>query len=142
MTTINPYFTFNGNCEDAFNFYKSVFGGEFKQITRFKDMPMPGHELPADWQNKIMHVSYPINKETIIMGSDNNPSMGTVVTGQNLSLAVDAKSTAEADKIFNGLAKGGKVTMPIGTAPWGAYFGMLVDKFGFIWMVNHDVVKA
>jgi PhnB protein len=138
MKTINPYFTFNGNCEEAFNFYRSVFGGEFKQVMRFKDLPMPGHELPVDLKEKIMHMSLPISKETIIMGSDANPMMGAVNIGQHLSLTVNTDSKDEADKIFNSLSLGGQVTMPIGIAPWGAYFGMLTDKFGFIWMVSQE----
>jgi PhnB protein len=143
MSTINPYFTFNGNCEEAFGFYKSVFGGEYNRFIKFKDMPaMPGHELPESAKEKIMHVSLPISKETIIMGSDAHPMMGPVTIGQHLSLSVNTESKEEADKIFNALSKGGKITMPIADAPWGgAYFGMFTDKFGFLWMVNHYYVK-
>jgi PhnB protein len=142
MATVNPYLTFNGTCEEAFNFYKSVFGGEFSRISRFKDMPTaPGHELPAGAGEKILHVSLPISKETILMGSDSNPTMGQVNIGQHISLSIGAESKEEADKIFNGLAAGGKTTMPIGDMFWGAYFGMLIDKFGFIWMVNYDYPK-
>lgn len=140
MAAVNPYFTFNGTCEEAFNFYKSVFGGEFKLISRFKDMPpMPGvGELPDNLKERIMHISLPISKETILMGSDANPMMGSVITGQHLSVSVNADSKEEAGKIFNGLAAGGKITMPIGDMFWGAYFGMLTDKFDIIWMVNYD----
>ena len=142
MATVNPYLTFNGTCEEAFNFYKSIFGGEFIQIARFKDMPAsPGHELPAGAGEKIMHVSLPISKETILMGSDANPGMGEVKVGQHISLSIGAATKDEASKIFNGLAAGGKITMPIGDMFWGAYFGMLIDKFGFIWMVNYDYPK-
>jgi PhnB protein len=142
MATVNPYLTFNGNCEEAFNFYKSVFGGEFRQISKFGDMPpMPGHEIPEDEKKRILHVSLPISKETILMGSDSNLRMGAVNIGQHLSLSVGVDTKEDADKIFNGLAAGGKVTMPIADMFWGAYFGMLVDKFGFIWMVNYDYPK-
>ncbi len=142
MATVNPYLTFNGTCEEAFNFYKSVFGGEFMFIGRFKDMPAtPGQELPEGSGDKIMHVSLPISSETILYGSDANPAMGRVTIGQHISLSVGAQSKDEANKIFNGLAAGGNITMPIGDTFWGAYFGMLVDKFGIIWMVNYDYPK-
>jgi len=142
MATVNPYLTFNGNCAEAFNFYKSVFGGEFRQISKFGDMPsIPGHEVPEEEKNRIMHVSLPISKETILMGSDSNPRMGTVTIGQHLSLSVVIDSKEEADRIFKALSTGGKITMPIADMFWGAYFGMLEDKYGFIWMVNYDYPK-
>ena len=143
MATVNPYLTFNGTCEEAFNFYKSVFGGEFRQISRFKDMPpMPGAaELPDSLKERIMHVSLPLSNETILMGSDSNSNMGTVTVGQNISLSVNAESKAEADKIFTSLTSGGKITMPITDTFWGAYFGMLIDKYEIIWMVNYDYPK-
>ena len=143
MATVNPYFTFNGTCEEAFNLYKSVFGGEFNRIARFKDMPpMPGApELPDNLKERIMHVSLPISKETILMGSDANPAMGSVTTGQHLSISVNTDSKEEADKIFKSLSVGGKVTMPIGDMFWGAYFGMLIDKFNIIWLINYDKPK-
>jgi PhnB protein len=139
MNTINPYLTFDGNCEAAFAFYKSIFGGEYQTISKFKDMPpMPGMELPDSAKERIMHVSLPISKETILMGSDSNPAMGKVPFGKQISLSVNTESKAEADRIFNALAAGGQITMPIGEMFWGAYFGMLDDKFGISWMVNCD----
>jgi PhnB protein len=138
MAQINPYLTFNGTCEEAFNFYKSVFGGEFKQLARFKDMPpSETDKMPESAKEKIMHISLPISQETILMGSDANPMMGEVRIGQSISLSVDTKSKDEADKIFQGLAKGGKITMPIANTFWGSYFGMLTDKFQNIWMVSY-----
>lgn len=141
MKTVNPYFCFNGNCEEVFNFYKSAFGGEFSQFTRFGDMPMPGQEMPEETKKRIMHVALPISKETILMGSDSNLMMGDVNFGQNISISVQTETKAEADRIFNGLSAGGTVTMPMGDAPWGAYFGMFNDKFGISWLVNHDYAK-
>jgi len=142
MALINPYLTFNGNCDEAFAFYTSVFGGQFLTLSKFKDMPpIEGHELPESAKEKIMHVSLPISKETILMGSDANPLMGRVTTGQNVSLSVTAESKNEADRIFTRLSEGGKITMPIADTFWGAYFGMLVDKFGIIWMVNFGYPK-
>jgi PhnB protein len=140
MAKVNAYLTFNGQCEEAFNFYKSVFGGEFTTFSRFKDMPpMDGQEMPDHLKERIMHVSLPMSKETNLMGSDSNPRMGTVSVGQNISLSVEAGNKQEADKIFNSLAKGGTVTMPMGKIFWGAYFGMLTDQFGNGWMVSSEI---
>ena len=109
MVTINPYLCFNGTCEEAFNFYKSVFGGEFQMVHRFKDMPPSEvQKLPESAKEKIMNMGLPISKEIILMGSDANPMMGIVTTGQNISLSVTVESKAEADKIFNRLSAGGK----------------------------------
>jgi len=140
MKTINPYLTFNGNCEAAFNFYKSVFGGEFQFIGRFKDMPpMGGKTIPAAEGDKVMHVSLPIGQGSVLMGSDTTASCGHPVTmGNNFSISINATTEAEADKLFGGLSKDGKVTMPMAKAFWGAYFGMFTDKFGINWMVNYD----
>lgn len=138
MPTLNPYLTFDGNCEEAFNFYKSVFGGEFPYLGRFKDMPSKD-PIPDSEKEKIMHVSLPISKECILMGSDSSAAFGkATVIGNNISLSVNAGSKAEADKLFNGLSGGGKITMPLNDTFWGAYFGMLTDKFGIHWMVNFD----
>ena len=142
MKTVNPYLVFNGDCEEAFNFYKNVFGGDFKFLGRFSDMPEADcKDLPEEAKNKIMHVSLPISKETILMGSDANPNMGGINTGNNVSLSIGTDSKQEADTIFNSLSKGGKVTMPLQDTFWGSYFGMLEDKYGFIWMVGYDSVK-
>jgi PhnB protein len=139
-TSINPYLTFCGNCEEAFNFYKKVFGGEFTMLSRFKDTPAEaGMPVPAHIGEQLMHVSLPIGKNTILMGSDGGDMPGgTFVEGSNFSISVNAVSKDEADKIFHGLAEGGHVTMTISMAFWGAYFGMLKDKFGIRWMVSFD----
>lgn len=139
MTTINPYLIFNGNCEAAFLFYQSVFGGEFPYIGKFKDMPMEdGSEInPAD-ADRVMHVSLPISGGSILMGSDSTSQSGDVVIGSNVSMSINTGSKAEADKLFNGLSAGGTVIMAMEKTFWGAYFGMFVDKFGIHWMVNFD----
>lgn len=138
---VNAYLTFNGNCEDAFNFYKSVFGGDFTYVGRFKDMPptegMP--PAPESEANKIMHIMLPISKETSLMGSDSSDAFGNAtVVGNNFSMSVNAASQQEADRLHNGLAKGGQITMPIGKTFWGSYFGMLTDQYGIQWMVSYD----
>ncbi|MGZ9734322.1 VOC family protein [Flavobacterium sp. GNP002] len=140
MAAINPYLVFNGNCEEAFLFYKSVFGGEFPYIGKFKDMPpADGNPVLSEADgNKIMHVSLPIGDGSVLMGSDSNSASGEVTIGQNISISINTKSKEEADKLFNGLSAGGTVTMPMSQTFWGAYFGMFADKFGIGWMVNFD----
>lgn len=141
MAQINPYLNFKGECEAAFNFYRSVFGGEFQQISRYKDMPPAEGQAPMEADGEmIMHVSLPISKETVLMGSDVGGEWGKhTVTGNNIQLSVNVDSQEEADRIFNGLGLGGQVKMPMEKTFWGAYFGMLTDKFGINWMVNYDV---
>jgi PhnB protein len=137
MTTVNAYLTFEGNCEEAFNFYKSVFGGEFTYVGRFKEMPSE-NPLPAEDAEKIMHMSLPIGT-TVLMGSDTAGEWGgQTIVGTNISLSINTDSKNEADRLFNGLSKGGKVTMPMDKTFWGSYFGMFLDKFGINWMISFD----
>jgi PhnB protein len=143
-TTINPYLTFAGNCEEAFHFYRSVFGGEFGYIGRFGEMPPAEGQppVPESEANKIMHISLQISKETVLMGSDSSDAFGhATVVGNNFSISVNAANDHAADKIFNGLSHGGKVTMPMSHTFWGSYFGMCVDKFGIQWMVSAEPEK-
>ncbi len=142
MAAINPYVCFNGNTEAAFDFYKSVFGGEFTTKVRFSEMPPSEHPMPASAANQIAHVSLPIGKGDFLMGSDAPEGFGPPLTiGNNFSVSISTDSEAEADKLFNGLSAGGKISMPIGKAPWGSYFGMFTDKFGIGWMVGYDYTK-
>ena len=139
MAQVNPYLIFNGSCEAAFNFYKSVFGGQFLYLGRFKEAPpQPGQTFSAADGERIMHVSLPISKETILMGSDSNSASGDVKMGSNVSVSVNTSSEEEATKIFNGLSAGGIIKMPLQKTFWGAFFGMSTDKFGIDWMVNYD----
>jgi PhnB protein len=135
---INPYLVFKDNCEAAFNLYKSVFGGKFTYVGRFKEMPATdGKPLPASEGEKIMHISLPISKETILMGSDSSEAFGhATVIGNNFSISINAKSQKEADRLYNGLSAGGKTIMPMSKTFWGSYFGMLQDKFGIQWQVS------
>ena len=136
--TINPYLNFPGNTEEAFNFYKSVLGGEFPFLQRFKDTPEADKISPED-ANKIMHVSLPVGNGNMIMATDALESMGQKLTpGNNFYLCISADSKEEADKLFNGLSQGGQLTMPMADMFWGAYFGMFTDKFGIQWMVSYD----
>ena len=141
MATINPYINFNGNAEEAFTFYKSVFGGEFEKIIRFKDIATP--EFPVDEKdgNKIMRIALPIGKN-ILIANDIPESMGRVSENENRSkIAVSAESKEEADKIFNGLSAGGTVEMPMADSPWGTYFAMFRDKYGIEWTVEFSAKK-
>jgi PhnB protein len=140
MAQINPYLTFNGNCEEAFDFYKSVFGGEFHQVSRYEEMPeAEDFRISETLKRKIMHISLPLSKDSYLMGCDSNPSTGEVRTGDNISLSIDADSKEEADKYFQKLANGGNITMPINTTFWNAYFGMLTDKFNINWMISFNL---
>lgn len=140
MMTVSTYLTFNGTCEAAFNFYKSVFGGEFEYMGKFKDMPdNPDHTISEADKEKIMHVALPISKEITLFGSDVGGEWSTqVIQGTNFSLSINTDSKAEADRFFNALSVNGIVTMPMNETFWGAYFGMFVDQFGIQWMVNYD----
>lgn len=139
MVTINPYLNFPGNTEEAFNFYKSVFGGEFPMLMRFGDVPPSGPPMPDKFKDKIMHIALPIGKGNVLMGTDAIEEMGHKVTsGTNFHISVTPDSKEEADRIFNALSAGGKITMPIKDEFWGEYFGMFNDKFGIQWMVNYD----
>jgi PhnB protein len=137
MPALNPYLNFNGKTEEAFNFYRSVFGGEFAVIMRFKDIPKE-YKGPDHEDNKIMHVALPIAGGSVLMGSDVPESMGNVINGNNVQISISPSSKEEADKLFNGLSAGGKVVMPMSDAFWGAYFGMFTDKYGINWMINVD----
>jgi PhnB protein len=139
MALINPYLNFNGNSEEAFNFYKSVFGGEFALIIRFKEMQSPEHTVSEPDENKIMHIALPIGKGNVLMATDFLESMGQkMVEGNRYSVSISAESKEEANKLFNGLSAGGKIEVPIADSPWGSYFGLFKDKFGIQWMVDFD----
>jgi PhnB protein len=138
MALINPHINFNGNAEEAFTFYKSVFGGEFAMIMRLKDMSSPEHPVSENEANKIMHIALPIG-QNILMGNDVPESLGPVNENENRSkISISAESREEADKLFNGLSAGGIIEVPIGDSPWGSYFGMFRDKYGIEWMVDFD----
>lgn len=139
---VNPYFNFLGNTEEAFNFYKTVFGGDFTSLVRFKDMPMEGVQIPEADQDKLMHIALPIGDDTLLMATDALESLGqTVQPGNNLYISVHPDTKEEADRIFNALSEGAEVEMAMGDQAWGDYFGSLKDKFGIGWMVNYAPPK-
>ena len=136
MATINPHINFNGNAEEAFHFYRSVFGGEFSRIVRFKDLSIPGFQLDEKEANMIMHIALPIGK-SVLMANDVPAHLGRTNENENRSkIVITAESKEEADRIFLGLSVGGLVEMPIADSPWGSYFGMFRDRYGIEWMVE------
>lgn len=138
MPTLHPYLNFDGNAEEAFNFYKSVFGGEYSYFSRFAEMP-DNESIPEEERNRIMHVSLPLNDGSTLMGSDVLPSMGhKLIVGNNIYISIDCKSKEEVDKIFAGLSYEGEVEMQPQDTFWGAYFALFTDKFGIKWMINYD----
>jgi PhnB protein len=138
MALINPHINFNGNAEEAFNFYKSVFGGEFAKIMRFKDLAGAGFPVAEHEANKIMHIALPIGK-SVLMANDVPETLGRTNENENRSkIVITAESKEEADKLFSGLSADGQIEMPISDSPWGTYFGMFRDKYGIEWMVDFD----
>ena len=138
MASINPHINFNGNAEEAFNFYKSEFGGEFAKIMRFKDLASAEMPIAAHEENKIMYIALPIGK-SVLMANDVPEILGRTNENENRSkIVISAESKEEADKLFNGLSAGGQIEMPISDSPWGTYFGMFRDKYGIEWMVEFD----
>lgn len=136
MPTIKPHINFNGNAGEAFEFYRSVFGGEFSNLVRFKDMPGLDHISDNDG-HLIMHISLPIGSNNELMGNDVPPSMGVVNEREHRSkIYVSAENKEEADRIFAGLSAGGDVEVPLAESPWNTYFGMFRDKYGIEWMVD------
>ena len=138
MAVVNPYLNFNGTTEEAFNFYRSVFGGEFITLQRFKDTPEAENIRQPD-RDKIMHVALAIGNGTILMGTDALESMGHPLTvGNNFYMSISADNEEEAQKYFYALSVGGKVSLPLAKTFWGSYFGIFTDKFGIQWMINYD----
>jgi PhnB protein len=139
MRAINPWINFNGNAEEAFTFYRSVFGGEFTKVVRFKDLASAEFVVPQNEENKLMHIALPIGKHNVLVANDVPEFMGRVNENENRSkIVVAAESREEADKIFNGLSADGEVEGPIGDSPWGTYAGMFRDKYGIEWIVEFD----
>lgn len=138
MASIQPHINFNGNAEEAFHFYQSVFGGEFSKIVRFKDLAGPGFEIDKEEENKLMNIALSIG-DNVLIGNDVPQFMGRVSEEENRSkIAIFAESKAEADHIFLGLSAGGSVEVPMADSPWGSYFGMLRDKYGIEWTITFE----
>jgi PhnB protein len=139
MKAINPWINFDGNAEEAFNFYKSVFGGEFTKVIRFKDLASEDFSVSENEADKIMHISLPIGKNNVLIANDVPEFMGRINESENRSkIAVSAESREEADKVFNGLSAGGTIEGQIGESPWGTYAGMFRDRYGIEWIIEFD----
>lgn len=140
--TINPWINFNGNAEEAFTFYKSVFGGEFGKVIRFKDLASSEFPVPETEENKIMLITLPIGNGTTLMANDVPEIMGQVNEHENRSkIQVSTDSKEEAERLFAGLSAGGEVEGPMGDGPWGSYAGMFRDKYGIEWIVEFSSSK-
>lgn len=138
MTQINPYLTFKNNCEEAFDFYREVFGGEFLGVMRMGDMQMP-QPIPDEAKDLIMHIALPIGQGSILMGSDAPENCGgpePFQRGNNMSIALAPDSKEDADRFHSRLSDGGRSDMPMSMAPWGDYFGMATDRYGIQWLIN------
>ena len=141
MLSMNPYFNFNGNTGEAMNFYKSAFGGEFTIYQQFKGMP-GCEQMPAEDQEKFMHISLVTPKGLVLMATDILESMGQkLALGNNMHVCIQTENEAETDKLFNALSVGGKVEMPVNKTFWGAYCGMLKDRYGINWMLNYTYAQ-
>lgn len=144
MRSLNPYLTFNGNCEQAFVYYRSVFGGEFTLVQKFKDMPVQAGLPPIDAAaaERIMHIALPIGAGSVLMGSDTLPGQPEPPSGSAVALSFVPASEEEARRVFADLAEGGHISMPLEKAFWGALFGMVIDRFGMCWMINYQDAAA
>lgn len=138
MITVNPYLYFDGNCEEAFNFYKSVFEVEFKYIGRYKDVPQAEKHIFHEQDNKIMHVSLPISNQITLMGADNTEVHKGNISNNNFSLSITSDSKKEADKLFQKLSEGGKIKLAMNETFWGSYYGIVNDKFGVNWKISFE----
>jgi len=142
MAAINPWINFNGNAEEAFTFYKSVFGGEFAKVIRFKDLASPEFKVPEKEENKIMQIALPIGTGTMLVANDVPEVLGRVEEHENRSkILVSTESKEEADRLFTGLSAGGEVEGPMGEGPYGTYMGMFRDKYGIEWIIEFSPVK-
>lgn len=137
MLTIHPYLTFDGNAEEAFNYYKAIFGGAFVNLSRFKELPADSPKIPAEFAEKILHIALTIDEQTILMGSDMFPGANVALQrGNNFSISISTSSENEARTIFEKLAADGAITMPLDVQFWGDLFGMVTDTFGISWMIG------
>ncbi len=136
MTTLNPYIYFNGNCEEAFNFYKSVFKKEFTYVGRYKDVPKKERHIFQEADEKIMHVALPISTETILMGADNIEACKETMRYSSFSIILHTDRKEEADRLFTELSERGQIKVPMNMTFWGSYYGLCIDKFGISWKIT------
>jgi PhnB protein len=144
MKNLSIYLIFNGNCEEAFNFYKDVFDGEIISLSRYKDIPFTetSHSFDEKESEKILHIALKFKNGFILMGSDANNVSGYAEFGNNFAISVTTEDSCQTEKIFNSISEGGKIFMPLGKTFWGDYFGSCTDKFGINWMISNPIVKS
>jgi PhnB protein len=138
MTTVNPYIYFNGNCEDAFNFYEAVFRKEIAYVGRYEDIPKTDRQIFQEADEKIMHISLPISAETVLMGADNTAAYKESKIFSTFSLIIHTDSKEEADRLFNELSENGQAVMKMNLTFWGSYYGICIDKFGVCWKITKE----
>ena len=139
--SLNTYLFFDGNCREAFEFYRSVFGGDFAIVMTYGEAP-PEMAVPDDEKDRIMHVSLPVGP-SVLMGSDSCSTMGGAPTvGNNFAISIEGESREHCDETFAKLSEGGQVKMPMAETFWGAYFGNWTDKFGIDWMINYELPQG
>ncbi len=136
MITINPYIYFDGNCEEAFNFYESVFRKKISSINKYKDVPKPARNIFQESDEKIMHVTLPLSKETMLNGSDNSLAYEERVKYKTFTLIIHTDSKEEVDRLFGELSQNGQIIVPVGLTFWGAYYGQCIDEFGISWKIT------
>lgn len=136
MITINPYIYFDGNCEEAFNFYESVFRKKISSINKYKDVPKPARNIFQESDEKIMHVTLPLSKETMLNGSDNSLAYEERVKYKTFTLIIHTDSREEVDRLFGELSQNGQIIVPVGLTFWGAYYGQCIDEFGISWKIT------
>jgi len=136
MITINPYIYFDGNCEEAFTFYESVFRKEISHISKYKDVPEPQRDIFQESDEKIMHVTLPISEQTMLNGSDNSLAYNERIQYKTFTLIIHTDSKEEVDRLFVGLSQNGQIKVPVGLTFWGAYYGQCIDKFGISWKIT------
>lgn len=137
MKAANPYLNFKGNTEEAFNFYKSVFGGEFLTVMRFRDFGDNGMGVAEKDLDKISHIALPLG-QNVLMGTDVVDSMPTNLTfGNNFYITLEPDSGQESERLFGALSSGGSVEMPLQKTEWAEKYGSCTDRYGVQWMVNY-----
>lgn len=143
MAKVNTYLNFQGQAEEAFAFYAKTFGTEVTALTRYSDMPAAGPgELPAGEQSLVMHAELPITGGHLLMATDMLQSMGQQTRiGNNTTLCLDVDSKEEADHLYDSLSEGGSEASPMADMPWGAYWGVVLDRYGIRWMINHTTAS-
>lgn len=138
MRAANPYLNFAGNTEEAFNFYKSVFGGDFRTVVRFRDFGDNSMGIADDELDKIAHIALPLGADNLLMGTDVVKSMPkTLKFGNNFYITLEPESGDEAERLFNALSEGGEIEMPLQKTEWAEKHGSCADKFGIQWMIDY-----